>query len=155
MPRRPTRSRDMGKTLAGVVTVAVLAGAAGAAAASDPAEERRKLADARAKWARQHVRDYRFRLRLTCFCPERWPVTVVVRDGRPRGARAFQRHFDTVPAMFRQISRALRDERAGEVRARYDRRRGFPRFASIDRIKLAIDDEVSFTVDRFRVLRRR
>jgi hypothetical protein len=40
------------------------------------------------------------------------------------------------------------------VTARYDRRRGFPRVASIDQIKLAVDDELGFTVDRFRVLHR-
>jgi hypothetical protein len=35
---------------------------------------------------------------------------------------------------------------------RFDARRGFPRSASIDSIKNAVDDEIGWTVDRFRVL---
>ena len=95
------------------------------------------------------LRDYRFRLRVYCFGRA---VTITVRNGRPHGATGFQKQFDTVPELFGQIRRALDDPKAGHVDVRYDARRGFPRHASIDRIKNAIDDEISWTVDRFRVL---
>jgi hypothetical protein len=146
--------------IAAVGVLAALGATAGARALAqdpppDPARERQQLKDARALWASQHVRSYRYRLRLSCFCPQevRGPVTIVVRNGRPRGTSGFHKQLDTVRELFTKISRALKDEKAGDVSARYDRRRGFPREASIDQIKLAIDDELSFTVDRFRVLR--
>jgi hypothetical protein len=56
---------------------------------------------------------------------------------------------------FAQIREALDDPKAGKVAVRYDAHRGFPRRASIDRIKNAIDDEIAWTVDRFRPLRPR
>jgi hypothetical protein len=80
---------------------------------------------------------------------------VIVRDGRPLGATDFQRRLDTVPEMFAEIRRALNDPKAGDVTVRYDARRGFPRTASIDRIRSAIDDEIEWTVDRFKPLPRR
>jgi len=126
------------------------------ALASDRSSERRHLTDNRALWARQHLSDYRFRLRVDCFCPSRGhAVTVTVRDGRPHGAADFQKRFDTVPEMFTRLRHALYDPKAGKVAARYDARRGFPRTASIDQIKNAIDDEIGWTVDRFKVLRPR
>ena len=125
------------------------------AADADRVAQRRELERNRARWARQHLRDYRFRLRVTCFCPFRGrAVTVVVRHGRPHGAGDSQKQLDTVPEMFAQIRRALDDPKAGEVAVRYDRHRGFPRNVSIDRIKNAIDDEIAWTVDHFTALRR-
>lgn len=116
--------------------------------------QRRELERNRTLWAQQHIRDYRFRLRVYCFCPSRGhAVTITVRGGRPHGATGFQTQFDTVPELFRQIRHALDDPDAGEIKVRYDARRGFPRSASIDRIKNAIDDEISWKVDRFRRLR--
>jgi Family of unknown function (DUF6174) len=120
-------------------------------------QERRALAHNRAVWKEQHLRDYRFRLRIRCFCPAsvRGPITVTVRNGRPHGATDFQKQIDTVPEMFAQIERAVGDKRAGDVDVKYSSRRGFPRKGSIDRIKKAIDDEFGWTVDHFRALRSR
>jgi hypothetical protein len=136
----------------------VLAAGAAVAALAPPAlgdreAQRRELRRNRSLWASQHLRDYRFRLRVRCFCPSRGhAVIVTVRNGRAHGASGFQKQLDTVPEMFAMIRTALDDPRAGEVTVRYDRRRGFPRTASIDRIKNAIDDEVGWTADRFRAL---
>jgi hypothetical protein len=106
-------------------------------------------------WGRQHLRDYRFRMRVRCFCPSAGhAVLVTVRDGRPHGVTGFPKRLDTIPEMFRAIRGALDDSRADDVTVRYDVRRGFPRSASIDRIKNAIDDEVGWTADRFRPLKR-
>jgi hypothetical protein len=93
---------------------------------------------------------------VRCFCPSAGhAVTVTVRDGRPHGATGYAKQLDTVPEMFRAIRTALDDPHAGDVSARYDSKRGFPRRASIDRIKNAIDDEIGWTADRFHTLRSR
>lgn len=124
------------------------------ASAVDP--RRAALDAAYAKWKRQKLRNYRYRLRITCFCPDaRRAINVIVRNGKPRRLTGYARQLSTVPRLFARIREALRDPKAGEVTARYDRTRGFPRVAAIDRIRLAIDDEIGWTVDRFRPLRPR
>jgi hypothetical protein len=136
-----------------VALVAIVAPAPVASAVQG--DQREQLERNVAVWGDQHLHDYRFRLRVRCFCPSaRHAVTVTVRDGRPVGAAGFQRRLDTVPELFDAIHRALDDPKAGAVTVRYDGRRGFPRTASIDQIKNAIDDEIGWTVDRFRPLRR-
>lgn len=158
MARLVDRRRVAATLAAAVASLASLAVplAAPAQAPSDRASERTKLADARALWRERGVRDYRFRLTVRCFCPDAGrPTTVTVRNGRARGASGFGARVGTFQRMFARIQRALDDPAAGAVVVRYDRRRGFPRSASIDQVKLAIDDEIGWTVDRFRPLPRR
>jgi len=143
------------RTLSVVAIVSLLAAAAlSAPAGADRASDRAKLERARTLWRAQGVRDYRFRLSVSCFCPGRGqPMTVTVRGGRVTGAKAFARTLGTFPRMFARIDSALRSSRSGVVKVSYDPRRGFARSASIDEIKLAIDDEIGWTVDRFRALK--
>jgi hypothetical protein len=137
-----------------IVSVGAALVSAGLVIAVDPSWSGSELSRNRALWSAQHLGDYRFRLSVRCFCPSAGhPVTVTVRKGRPHGATGFQQQLDTVPEMFGRIERALGDPKAGEVSVRFDARRGFPRSASIDSIKNAVDDEIGWTVDRFRVLR--
>jgi hypothetical protein len=123
--------------------------------ARPPAQsERQQLQRSLALWERQHVRNYRFRLRVSCFClSARHAVTVTVRDARPVGTTESRRRFGTVPKLFEVIRRAIDDPAAGAVVVRYDSQRGFPRTASIDPVARAIDDEFGWTVDRFRAVR--
>jgi hypothetical protein len=125
-----------------------------AVARADAGSERRALDRAKARWARQHIRSYSYRLRVKCTCParERRAVRIVVHNGRTRGARGFQRRLDTVSELFREIGDALANDFAGENHARYSPRRGYPVSARLDPNTLAVNDEFSFTVDRFRVL---
>lgn len=112
------------------------------------------LARARARWRSRGLRSYRFRLRVSCFCPNAGKAHAIrVRDGKPNGATGAATLVDTVPEMFRRIARALDDPKAGDVSATYDPVLGYPRTASIDEIKNAIDDELSWTADRLRPLR--
>jgi hypothetical protein len=121
--------------------------------ADDRVAKRHELARARALWRAHGARDYRFRIVVRCLCPETgMPMTVTVRDGRARGASGFATRLRTVPLMFTRIQSALNDPAAGDVAVAYDRRRGFPRRATIDQTKRALDDEVSWTVDRFKRL---
>ncbi|MGI8801419.1 MAG: DUF6174 domain-containing protein [Solirubrobacteraceae bacterium] len=135
------------------VLVLALLAASAVAAPMTAAGQRTELAHSQAVWAAQHVASYTFRLRVFCFCPDRGrPATITVRHGWPRGGRGFQTRLDTIPKLFAEIHRALATGSAGPTTVRYDGRRGFPRTASIDPIKNAIDDEFGWIVDRFRPL---
>jgi Family of unknown function (DUF6174) len=142
--------------LLAMILVATVAGGTASAPAADNSDLA-KLERARTLWNKQHVRDYSFRVTLSCFCPAdvRKPVIVTVRKGRPHGAPASHREIDTFPEMFARIATTLTNPNSGGARVRYDAHRGFPRSASLDPIKGAVDDELSWTVDRFRVLRKR
>jgi hypothetical protein len=137
-----------------LLAVAALAVVPAPAATGGVADQREHLRAAQTLWGQQHVRDYGFRLRVLCDCPSRGrATTVTVRAGRPTGATGFQRRLDTVPELFEAIRHALDDPAAGKVSVHYDKRCAFPRRASIDRIKLAIDDEIGWTMDHFRPLK--
>ena len=115
------------------------------------ADEAERLAKARERWAARAVRSYRFRLAVACFCAHRSPVTIRVRDGKPRGTPHRFREFDTVEELFARIDEEL--DRGGDPRARYARRTGVPRQFDADPLPRAIDDEYAVTVRRFRVVR--
>jgi hypothetical protein len=138
----------MGSMLALGVALLALAGPAGAP------DERARLERAQARWSRQHLRDYRYRLEVGCFCPEqvRGPHTLTVRDGRPVRPRRFTASYDTVPELFGVVDDAI-DGRVASLTVRYDRRRGFPRTISVDGRRNVADDEITISVDRFRRLR--
>jgi len=123
-------------------------------AEADRAAERAKLERARTAWRAHGVRDYSFRLTVSCYCPDAGtPVIVTVRDGRVRGAGRFAKTLGTIPRQFTRISGALNARGAGESVVRYDRFRGYPRSARLNPAKRVIDEEISWTVDRFRSLR--
>jgi len=142
--------------LLAMILVATVAGGTASAPAADNSDIT-KLKRARTLWNKQHVRDYSFRVKLSCFCPTevRMAVIVTVRKGRPHGAPDSHREIDTFREMFARIMTTLTNPNSGGAKVRYDRTRGFPRSASLDPIKGAVDDELSWTVDRFRVLRKR
>jgi hypothetical protein len=111
-----------------------------------------RLRRATALWAAQHLHNYSMRVTVSCFCsPEpRRPTTITVRGGRPHGSKYFANELQTIPEMFRLIRRALADPDAGPTTVTFDPHRGFPRTVAIDPLKNAVDDELSWTVDRFR-----
>jgi hypothetical protein len=147
------RVRVTGRLLAiAAISAAITATAVAASPHRDA--ERRALAHHSALWNNQHIEDYSFRLRITCFCPPREAV-ITVRKGRPQGANSALEQLDTIPKMFAAIRSALHDPRAGEVTVSYNRHFGFPRRASIDRIKNAADDEIGWTADHFHRLHKR
>ena len=121
--------------------------------AAGPAREAAKLAGARDRWQAQHARDYTFRLRLACFCVQRDPVRIRVRDGKPRSTPRSLRRFDTVPELFARIREEI-DRGAKGLDARYGARTGVPRDFSADPLPLAIDDEYTVIVRRLRITRR-
>ena len=114
--------------------------------------QQRRLAAARDRWRADRVRNYRFRISLSCYCPDsRAPTVIVVRRGRPRDAPAHLRQAATVPRLLRLVQHAI-DERVSGLSVRYGSR-GIPRSISIDSSRVIADDERAYAVDRFRAAR--
>jgi hypothetical protein len=137
--------RRSGSALAAVLALAAPAGASAA-------DEATRLAEARERWAAVDARNYRFRIRIACFCPERDFVTIRVRDSKPRGTPRGLRRFDTVEELFARIGEEL--DRGGDPDARYAGRTGVPRSFDADPLPRAIDDEYGVVVRRVRITRR-
>jgi len=107
----------------------------------------RRLDQARRRWRRAGIHNYRFRPLVLCFCVRSDPVVIFVRNDRPVNAPKALRDVATVRRLHRVVQRAI-GRRVPELSVQYDRR-GVPRGIVIDNIKLAIDDEVTYRVDRF------
>jgi hypothetical protein len=107
----------------------------------------RALDRARRRWRRAGVHNYRFRITRSCFCPPSDDPVIFVRDDRPLNATSSTRHVATVPRLHRRVQEAIDDEVDG-LEVRYDKR-GIPREIGIDRFRMAADDEVSYSVERF------
>src|SRR5881397_3447132 len=115
MSRQPRRSVGAMRLVLLILAASGACAATALAADSDRDAQRRELSRNRTLWAQQHLRNYRHRLRVRCFCPSAGhAVTVTVRDGHPHGATGFQTQLDTVPEMFAALRTALDDPRAGE-----------------------------------------
>ena len=137
--------------IAGAAVAATLLAAAPAAA--DPEAQLTKWAKARERWAQQGALDYTFRVRLTCFCPRRNAVRIVVRDGKPRGTPRRLRAFDTIPELFALIKEEI-DRGTPDLDARYAKVTGAPRSFDADPAPNAIDDEYAVTARKLRITRR-
>jgi hypothetical protein len=118
------------------------------------------LEDARRKWGRQGIDSYSFVVREICFCPLEGPFRVtVIRDrvasvtDAETGAPATPRSGVplTVDALFAVVEDAL--ETADEVEVRYDPALGYPAEIAIDRIRQAVDDEVTYVASGLTPLR--
>jgi hypothetical protein len=107
----------------------------------------RKLDRARKRWRRADIHNYRFALSRSCFCPPSEQPVLFVRNDRPLNATSSTRHVATVQRLHRRVQEAIDDEVAG-LDVRYNKR-GLPREISIDPIRFAVDDEVSYGVERF------
>jgi hypothetical protein len=122
------------------------------------------LAKNRDKWASSGVSHYRFELTISCFCPfaEIMPITVEVQDGRIISMmdvngeavegefRQYIEEAATVEGLFAVAEENIAN--ADEVEVTYDAQYGFPASIVVDRIKLAVDDEISYYVGAFKVL---
>lgn len=124
--------------------------------------DRDRLEAARARWASHGLhQSYSFDFQRSCFCgyPGALPPTGVEvilgavafandrATGAPLGAEALAT-IPTVEGLFDLIETAIR-EHAAEVRVRYDPEHGAPLEIWIDRIRHAIDDEMSITTGHY------
>ena len=111
-------------------------------------------------WQSKAVVDYSYELRVICFCPAEVtsPVLVEIRNGVTSSVRyaadnvpatnEFFERFNTVEKLFAVIRDAY-NRKADTVSAAYDLGYGVPISVSIDYIKLAVDEELAFTVRNF------
>ena len=131
------------------------------------ASQARELAANEQKWQAQSITHYRMNVHIGCFCPfyDRMPLTVEVLDGKvlsvtdSQGQAVAQddpiRSFGnerlmTMDGVFAYAREAVRT--ADETKLSYDPVLGYPVSLSIDRIKLAMDDEMSVQVSELQVL---
>jgi len=119
------------------------------------------------KWQDAGIEHYRYSLHIGCFCPFRnyMPLSIEVKDGevvsmdRADGTPILSDNqtykifepYSTLDRLFAQLKAALTGGN-DEVRVTYDSAYGFPDTIYIDRIKEAVDDEISFSVKDFEVL---
>jgi hypothetical protein len=122
----------------------------------------KELHQYRRQWEAQKITDYRYTLQISCFCvPEIvQPLEIQVRNGVTTsltkiasGAPVDTEYFDfdqiaTMPKLFALIESAIANK-AASISVTYDSVFGFPAHISIDHIKYAIDDEISYTVTDF------
>lgn len=119
------------------------------------------------KWRAQSISHYRMKVNIGCFCPffDRMPVTVEVQDGQvlsvtdsqgqPVAADDPIRSFGnedlmTIEGLFAYAREAL--QTADKTEVTYDPTHGYPVSLNIDRIELAMDDEMSVLISEFEVL---
>lgn len=123
-----------------------------------------ELGKNREKWDSMGVAHYRFELTISCFCPfmDVMPVTVEVKggqivsltdvNGQPL-SEEFRASFEkaaTVEGLFAVAEENLSN--ADQVDITYDAKYGFPTSIVVDRIKMAVDDEIAYYVGAFKVL---
>lgn len=100
---------------------------------------------------------YRFDYRPSCLCPS-LPTRVEVRNGKVVGEKLLdevatvpgETEAPTIEKLLADIARAEK-EATGEVKVDYDKN-GVPIEARIDWIKNAIDDEMTWRIENFKVL---
>lgn len=118
-------------------------------------------------WQEQNVENYSFEFSKLCYCGGLFnPATIVVKadtiyavlnseTGEPLRdphtdelvLRSYPESFQTIDDLFEVIENAR--EKADELEVEYDQEFGYPEYISIDYIKEAIDDEVTYRVDNF------
>lgn len=144
----------------GVFAIIVLAGCGSSAPqSSDPPASTSATTTTtvapKAAWAAPA--HYRFDYRPGCFCPS-LPTRVEVRDGKVIKATLLEEvsgvpgetDAPTIDELLADVKRAEK-EATGEVKVDYDAN-GVPIEASIDWIKNAIDDEMTWRIERFKIL---
>lgn len=121
----------------------------------------RALDAAKAHWEANKPSDYQYIVQIGCFCPQEYsqPVQIVVYNGRffaAEGSTAtvsdtYIEQYGTVESIFGVLENAYKDG-ADEIIVEYDPKYGVPLRFTIDRMKNAIDDEMSLTITDFQIL---
>ena len=118
------------------------------------------------QWQDAGVSHYRYDLVIGCFCPfyQDMPLTIEVKDGEvvsitsvdgtlldeSNPSYQYYLEYATIDLLFAELKSEIAE--AEEITVAYDSQYGFPTEVSIDRIKLAMDDELSLQVTNFEVL---
>ncbi len=134
-----------------ILALSLVVPASAPAAQIDPADQA-ELQAAREVWASKEILDYSYKVRRFCFCSQDYtrPRNIVVESGKPvkrRQTKAY-RDVDTVENLFKKAQATLDDDSSS---VRYDATYGYPRVINSDPSFMIADEEVSFTVRKFRV----
>lgn len=107
------------------------------------------LDSARAKWKKAHIRNYQWRIALSCSCPTeiRKPRTIKVRGSVPIKPPMHLKSVASVGRMFGVIQAAIKDGVAS-IAVTYGTY-GVPRAVAIDVSRQIADEESSYKIDRF------
>ena len=134
------------------------------ACAGPYSDAQKELRQNEQRWEAQKFDDYRYTLRILCFCPTEItdPVVVEVRggvtvsltyavDGRPATNDLFE-SANTIDELFDIIRDAI-SQKASKLTVEYDGAMGYPKQITIDPIETAIDEERAYTVSELTPLR--
>ena len=121
-----------------------------------------------ARWNEANISHYRYQLFIGCFCPfgEDMPITIEVNNGEIISMTSGKGTvIDSASPLYEVVNRystidrvflALKADQTGDaedVIVAYDPTYGFPANVAVDNIKEAVDDEISYQVSNFEVLR--
>jgi hypothetical protein len=119
------------------------------------------------KWKDASIAHYRYSLFIGCFCPfmEEMPITIEVNNGEivsmtsakgPIDAtnplKEVADRYSTIDRVFLALKADLTGD-ADDVVVEYDSVYGFPSNVAVDNIKEAMDDEISYQVSDFEILK--
>ena len=136
--------------LAAIATAAALGGTPDPQITSGTLQ--RKLDAARKTWKATNIRSYRYEIGVSCFCVPSEGVVYVVRRGVPQVPRSGEKSVATVPRLFRKIQDAI-DDKVADLDVTYGTG-GVPRKIYIDTDRRIADEEVGYTITRFKPLAR-
>jgi hypothetical protein len=136
---------------------------AGCSDATGPDDAAALLEQSREIWFNAGIASYRYTITRSCECtPESaGPVTVEVKNGLVVDRRyesgaavspQYSEIFTTVPGLFDIIEEAVALP-AASLSVRYHEDYGYPQSIAIDWVAGAVDDEVSYRVSDFTILR--
>jgi hypothetical protein len=120
--------------------------------ATAPANPQQALSSARRTWRQKSPRSYTYRLQLFCYCTSDsvQPRTYVVRDRKPRHPPKGFKSVATMWRVFKLVQDAI-DEKPDSLYVDYYPN-GALKLLQVDRIREAVDDEYSWSLDKFRRL---
>jgi hypothetical protein len=132
------------------------------ASCSDQNPAQTQLEQNQKKWTNQKIGSYSYQLQIGCFCPQdiTRAVTITVKnayrvfytDDSTAADNEFILRCDTVEKLFKTIGDAI-NGKAAEITVSYDPARGYPLRIFVDSIKLAIDDEITYNITAFQILK--
>ena len=121
-------------------------------ACASPTTPENDLAEYRALWEAQGLRDYTFDVRRVCYCQFMGDVRVTVQDGVITGVTELASEIARDPETFRTINSLFDlvqdayDRDAHEVQVDFDPDRGYPTRIWIDYVEMMMDEEMGFTL---------
>lgn len=116
------------------------------------------------KWREQNISNYRYTLRVSCFCtPEvTQPVIVEVRNGKVASIVSastrkpvnpeFFKEYDSVPKAFNLVRDAIAKD-AYRLSVTFNSTLGYPTKVNIDYSAQMADEERAFTIEKLEVIR--